>query len=280
MTRQSEFLAQLPLIERITRWVGARRGLHGAEAEDFASVVKTRLIENDYQVLASFEGRSTLKTYLTTVINRVYLDFQVQRFGKWRPSARARRLGPVAVRLERLLHRDGLTLDEACGVLQSDPGVSETRDALHEISLRLPHRAPREAALGDAPAASRPASAALERAERQALAERTFSVIRCALDRLAARERLVLRLHFEGGLSLAEISRSLRLEQKPLYRRRDEILRGLRRDLEAAGIAPEDARELLATLDWDATWTGGDEAGAPESEDAVARPSQGRKEER
>jgi RNA polymerase sigma factor (sigma-70 family) len=280
MTRQSEFLAQLPLIERITRWVSARRGLHGAEAEDFASVVKTRLIENDYQVLASFEGRSTLKTYLTTVINRVYLDFQVQRFGKWRPSARARRLGPVAVRLERLLHRDGLTLDEACGVLQSDPGVSETRDALHEISLRLPHRAPREAALGDAPAASRPASAALERAERQALAERTFSVIRCALDRLAARERLVLRLHFEGGLSLAEISRSLRLEQKPLYRRRDEILRGLRRDLEAAGIAPEDARELLATLDWDATWTGGDEAGAPESEDAVARPSQGRKEER
>lgn len=281
MTTESQFLAQLPLIERIIRWVGARRGLHDADAEDFASVVKTRLIENDYEVLARFEGRSSLKTYLSAVVNRMYLDFQVQRFGKWRSSAQARRLGPVAVRLERLLHRDGLTFDEACGVLETDAGVHENREALYDISLRLPHRTPREPNPGDlAPAGSEPASADVERAERQALAERTFTAIRCSLSRLSARDRLVLRLHFESGLTLAEISRSLRVEQKPLYRRRDEILTGLRHDLEARGIAGEDARELLASLDWDATWTAAGGIGAPESEDAAMRPSQGRKGER
>jgi DNA-directed RNA polymerase specialized sigma24 family protein len=99
MTREQLFLEQLAVIERVIGWVCSRHGLRGADAEDFASAVKTRLIENDYEVLGRFEGRSSLKTYLASVVNRLYLDFQVQRFGKWRPSAEARRLGTVALRL-------------------------------------------------------------------------------------------------------------------------------------------------------------------------------------
>jgi RNA polymerase sigma factor (sigma-70 family) len=275
VSRENLFLAQLPLIERIISWICGRRGLHGADAEDFASVARSRLIENDYEVLARFEGRSTLKTYLTTVINRIYLDFQVQRFGKWRSSAQARRLGPVAVRLERLLFRDGLAFDEACGVMESDPEVNETRDALYEVSLRLPQRMPRErSSISGASAASAPASAALEQAERQALADRTFSVIRCSLARLRARDRLVLRLHFEAGLTVAEISRSLGMDPKKLYRRRDEILRGLRGELSEEGIALEDARGLLAMLDWNAALTFGVQAEEAKLEDAAVRPSQ------
>src|SRR5215470_20195503 len=94
MSREQLFLSELALIERVIAWVSARRCLWGADAEDFASTVKLRLIENDYEVLGRFEGRSSLKTYLTAVVTRMYLDYQVQRFGKWRPSAEARRLGP------------------------------------------------------------------------------------------------------------------------------------------------------------------------------------------
>jgi len=82
MTREQLFLSQLPVIERVIGWVCARRCLRGADAEDFASTVKCRLIEDDYEILGKFGGRSSLKTYLTVVINRLYLDFQVQRFGK------------------------------------------------------------------------------------------------------------------------------------------------------------------------------------------------------
>jgi len=145
MTREQLFLSELALIERVIAWVCARRCLRGADGEDFASTVKLRLIENDYEILGRFEGRSSLRTYLTAVVNRLYLDYQTQRFGKWRPSAEARRLGPVALRLEALLYRDGLTFEEARGVLQTDFQVAESREALHELSLKLPRRSSRRA---------------------------------------------------------------------------------------------------------------------------------------
>jgi hypothetical protein len=53
-----------------------------------------KLIENDYRILRSFEGLASLGTYLTTVIARLFLDFQIHEWGRWRPSAAATRLGP------------------------------------------------------------------------------------------------------------------------------------------------------------------------------------------
>lgn len=273
MSRQQQFLAQLPVIDKVIGWVCARRGLRGADAEDFASVVKTRLIENDYEVLARFEGRSSLKTYLAVVVNRLYLDFQVRRFGKWRASAEARRLGPVALRLELLLHRDGLSFDEACGVLQGDPRVEEKRDALYALSLKLPPRARRgrESAVPEKPD---PASPAAERDERQALADRTFAAIRRSLGGLPARDRLFLRLHVESGLSVAQAARALGEDQKALYRRRDALLKRLRADLESEGIGARDAAELLSSLDWEAALAVGETPpGASVREQPGSRPS-------
>jgi RNA polymerase sigma factor (sigma-70 family) len=275
MSREQLFLSQLALIERIVAWVCARRGLRGADAEDFASTVKLRLIENDYEVLGRFEGRSSLQTYLTAVIQRLYLDFQVQRFGKWRPSAQARRLGPVALRLESLLYRDGLTFEEARGVLQSDPAVRESGEALHELSVRLPRRLSRKHASATELEIPEPPGhpSAAEQSEREALAGRIFRALRRALGRLPARDRIVLRLHIEGDVSVSDVARALGEDQKALYRRRDALLKRLRRDLEAEGIQGGDARELLATLDWEAALAA--PAMAPVAESPGPRPAPG-----
>ena len=270
MTREEQFLSELTVIERVISWVSARRGLRGADAEDFAQAAKARLIENDYEVLGKFQGRSSLKTYLTAVVNRMYLDFQVQRFGKWRPSAEAKRLGAVALRLEQLLHRDGLTLDEACGVMLSDPRTQVPRAALEDFSRRLPHRPGRRPTAAPGEPSRHDGALNVERAERQALADRTFCVIRRSLAALPARERLFMRLHLESGLTVAEVSRTLGFEQKALYRRKEDVLKKLRADLEAEGIGAHDASELLATLDWDAALAGAGEAPEP----AQVRPSQ------
>ena len=150
--------------------------------------------------------------------HRLYLDFQVQRFGKWRPSAEARRLGPLALRLETLLYRDGLTFDEACGVLQRLP-MAESREALYALSLKIPRRTKRavrrESERGhlrrrDGPSPIADGPLAVEQAERQALADRTFTRSRLALGRLPAPDRILLRLHVERGLTLAEVARLLR----------------------------------------------------------------------
>jgi len=274
MTGAQVFASELALIERVTQWVCARRSLRGAEAEDFASTVKLRLIENDYEILARFEGRSSLKTYVTAVINRLYIDYQNQRFGKWRPSAQARRLGPVALRLECLLYRDGLTFEEARAVLQNDSGGAPSAEALYDLSLGLPVRNLRRVPQGDdrEPEASSGLSG-IEQAERRALADKTFAALRRALRRLAARDRIVLRLHVESGLSVADVARALGEEQKALYRKRDALYKQLRLDLETEGIGGGDAHELLSTLDWDSALTDADAGSASLLEEAASRPS-------
>jgi RNA polymerase sigma factor (sigma-70 family) len=261
MTHEQWFLEQLPVIERVIGWVCARRGLRGADAEDFASIVKTRLIENEYEVLGKWQGRSSIKTYLTTVINRIYLDFQVQRFGKWRQSAQACRLGPEARRLEQLMFRDGLSFDEACGVLTSDPRMRLNRDDLHAIRIQLPPRTSRRGDLHEhEPVRPESAAEAVERAERQALADRMFAVIRCSLSRLPARDRVFVRLHFISGLTVAEAARALGADQKALYRKKEDIGKRLHADLKAEGIGLEEAQVLLGELDWEAALTPDEES--------------------
>ena len=56
-----------------------------------------------------------------------------------------------------------------------------------------------------------------------------------------------MRLHLESGLTVAEASRSLGLDQKSLYRKKEDVLKRLRSALEAEGIGPEAARELSRT---------------------------------
>jgi hypothetical protein len=100
-------------------------------------------MENDYRAIRAFAGRSSLHTYLLSVIAHYYQDWRNARLGKWRPSTEARRLGPVAVRLETLIGRDGLTLDQACELLRMSgtPLSQPAADALVSpttLSLSVP----------------------------------------------------------------------------------------------------------------------------------------------
>src|SRR6187401_2942400 len=108
--------SDLVLLGEVVRSVVRRGRLPPADAEDFSQGVQLRFLESGYEAFARFDGRSSLRTYLTTVVWRLLLDWRTAAYGKWRPSAAARRLGPQAVRLDRLLNRDGLTVDEAIEV--------------------------------------------------------------------------------------------------------------------------------------------------------------------
>jgi DNA-directed RNA polymerase specialized sigma24 family protein len=64
------------------------------------------------------------------------------------------------------------------------------------------------------------------------------------LQLLPAQDRLLLKLHYWDGLSIAAISAVLGRPQRELYSVRDKCLKKLRRNLEAAGLSPDQVRGL------------------------------------
>ena len=252
---EAMFVSNLEVVESVIHFVCQRQKLSGSEAEEFDSEVKVRLVDHDYEVFRKFQHRSSLRTYLTIVIQRIYLDFRNHLWGKWRPSAEAQRLGPVAVRLETLMARDGFSFDQACEYLRTNEHVAASDSDLDAIVVRLPARA-RRAMVGEQEleAVADTTSGVDERLisnERRADARRILDALKGAMRSLSDQDRVILRLRFQDGLKVADIARALHVDQKVLYRRFDGLLRQLRAALEAAGIDPVEACALVNRNDMD-----------------------------
>jgi RNA polymerase sigma factor for flagellar operon FliA len=248
------FEANLALIDRVSAIVARKHYVRADAAEDFQADVRVRLMEDDYRVLRQFSGRSHLRTYLTTVIARLLLDRQIHEWGKWRPSARARQLGPLAVRLEQLVWRERHSPDEAIELLRTNHRVDAPERELHILLAELPTRTTTrdvgEEALGTLPG---PREAGAERlvleGEHADLERRCGCALQVALRGLTSEDRLILRLRFEHGRSVADVARRLRLEQKPLYDRIARLLARLRSALEQQGVGAAAVRRMLELAD-------------------------------
>lgn len=228
------FLDHLPLLDRILGATARRHRLTREEAEDFASGVKLKLIADDYEVLRAFEGRSSLAGYLAAVVQRAWIDHCNHLWGKWRPSAEARRLGPLAVRLDTLLHRDGLTLEQACATVSAADAA-----AMRRLAERLPRRVRRRFA-GDDELAAEPAAepspeAALLDRERDGVAAALGEALATEMERLPPEDRLLIQLRYFDDLTVASFARAMGGDAKRLYRRLETVLGGLRRSLERRG---------------------------------------------
>lgn len=249
-TLEALLLAHLATVEKIVSALARRHALAGDAADDFGSWVKLRLVENDYAVLAKFRGESSLPTYLTVVIAMLYREYRVQQWGRWRPSAAARRAGALAIRLETLVRRDGLSLAQAAQLLRTNGETTLSDRELAALLGALPERMPlRPIVTGITPpdpAAAHSADDRVRATEQLADHDRTEDALRSALRTLPADDRLLLRLRFLEGLSVADIARALSLDQKPLYRRLERALALLRRTLEQSGVTREQVRELVA----------------------------------
>ncbi|HVS13870.1 MAG TPA: sigma-70 family RNA polymerase sigma factor [Thermoanaerobaculia bacterium] len=243
-------LAQsLPHVARIVAFLRRRHRLSREEAEDFQSWVHERLLEDGCRRLRVFSGRSKLSTFLVTVVNRLFVDYRRQEWGqsRWTPSAIAVRLGPLAVRLEELWQRDGLSFHEAAAWLVEH--AEADRAELEEIAGSLPAR-PR-ARLGSLEGSADPVDSAADPETAVLVAERAarFGKLSAALERrlgeLPAEDGCILRMHFLEGMTIAVVAEALHLEQRPVYRRRDRLLAEVRAALTADGWNEIEAKRLL-----------------------------------
>ncbi len=238
MTPRELFESELPMVREVIAYICRRRRLPREDAEDFRSWTFLKLMDNDYAILRKYEGRASLRTYLTVVIERLSIDYRIARWGKWRPSARAIELGPEAVELDSLLFREGYTTREAVQLLLSRSKTSLAEDALLAIVSQLPARQGRKPTGLPASLAALTGGADRGMLERERAAERRRlrEVLDQTLQGLSEEDRLIARLRFVNGLSPNRIASALRLEVKELYRRIERMKKRLRKRLEKAGI--------------------------------------------
>jgi RNA polymerase sigma factor for flagellar operon FliA len=246
---EQRLIESLPLIDRVVRAIGRRYRLTRDECDELRGFVRLKLIEDDYAVLRRFEGRSRLSTYLATVIRRLFLDERVKAWGRWRQSAQAVRLGPMAIALERLIERQHLSVEQAIETLcAADPRARE--EDLRALAAQLPRRTGRhfvdDSVLVRVPAPGPGADARVEQLAGRQLRGLVTEALRGVTAALPPRARLLLRLRFVQGTSVADVSRTLGCDQKPLYREIDRALAQLRHGLEARGISSSHVRALIA----------------------------------
>ena len=237
------FLDNIAVIDRILGVIARRHALPQADAEEFASWARARMIDGNYAVIRKFGGRSSLSTYLSVVIGNLFLDYRNSIWGRWRPSAAAQRLGPIGIRIEELLYRDGYSLREAVGVLQSG-GVALSDTEIARLAAKIPQRErANEVGLEKADiallAADPPTSGSDERVQ-------VVGAIRELITQLPDEEQVIVRMRFWDDISVADIARTLRIDQKPLYRRLESIQKQLRTALVSRGIDESLVADILA----------------------------------
>ena len=250
MDAEALFRANLAVIDRVIGEVCRRGRLPPAEVEDFASAVRLALIENDYEILRRWQGRATLAGYLNIVIRRLLADRRDRDLGRWYPSVDAVRMGDSGVLLEKLLSRDGRALEEALPlVCARDPSL--TREAVAAMAAQLPARAgrPRPVALDETSeqwltSGERADSLALS-GEIRRLSRQASEVVRRTMAAWPDEDVLILRFRFGSSMTIADISRMLRVPQRPLYRRIEALLGKLRKTLIGAGL---DAAALAGVI--------------------------------
>ena len=254
---EADFLAALPVIDDVTAQVCRRHRLAAAEADDFRSDVRLHFIERNYEVLRKFEGRCALATYINVVVQRLFLDFRNRLWGRWRPSTDARRLGPTAILIERLVTRDGWSLDQALEQVKVNHQI-ELDDTHLAFCNTLSARAPGRRMVSEDDAAEI-ASTGPAADDNVVKAERDFAIkrVQAALERarqgLPAMDRLILKMRFDDRAAVSDIARALHLEQRPLYRTIDRLLKTVGAAMVADGISQADIDALInaPAIEWE-----------------------------
>jgi RNA polymerase sigma factor (sigma-70 family) len=243
------YFAQYAAIEKAIAAICREKRLATLLAEDFGSAVHNHLIADGYEVFRKFRGESGLGTYLNTVISNVFKDWCAARWGKWHASVEAKRTGPIAEQLERLLVRDRLSFEEAYETLRTGFRVRESRQELEAMAARFPTRTSRafvsDEVLEDRSSTEASPETRLRERDAATAAGRALDVLLAAVAALPAQDRIILRMHFSDRFPFSEIARSLHLSQQTLYPRVKRLKAELRKTLEKAGIDAAVVAEIV-----------------------------------
>ncbi|MEM6793900.1 MAG: sigma-70 family RNA polymerase sigma factor [Acidobacteriota bacterium] len=224
-------------VQSATHRIARRYGLTRDQRHDLTGAVVLKLLQKDRRALGA-DGAARPGAFFHTVARRALLDQRARSWGRWRPSARARRLGALGVAFDRCVNRDGLAPREAVETLRARAEACPER--LEKMALAIPQRPRRlfvDAAesLQDHEAPCRADQRVVD-AERAAEAGRLAEVLQQLTGEIEPSDLELLRLRFRDGLSVRRIAERRGEPARPLYRKLERLLQQLRRGLEAEGL--------------------------------------------
>lgn len=225
-------------ISEAVRSVARRRRLTPEQRDDLLSFAVCRLLERgvDWKDVCGVAARP--EAYLRRMVERLWIDLTNRRWGRWRPTSRARRLGATGVELDRLIRREGLDLDDAISLALERSSRGRTRDTLYRLASEL---RPRPRAVPIAGVAltgrDRPDSRLRLKEDSRSL-RRALRVLEEEMQQLDDLSRKVLSGRYLEQLTAGSVGRELDLDDRSVYRIAYRALKTLRRRLRDRGVEP------------------------------------------
>ncbi|PLY01867.1 MAG: hypothetical protein C0622_06560 [Desulfuromonas sp.] len=242
----------LPTVKSVVQSYGLRKTMAPQDVEDLEGDVYEKLISDDYRILRLFDGRSSIKTYLTTVVTRLAIDSYRKQQGRWRPSAKALKLGADAVAIEELQTLRKVSGHEIWQIMSNRPDFTlteqETAALCQQLPIRevVPRRVPNRT--DDDHAGFDLKEVADERTDpenlltKQEVSEactRAQKILTEFYKTLSRRERLLLRMSYEDDLRLSEMVRQLGMTRYKIEKLLEDIHVRLQRLLLQNGLNKE-----------------------------------------
>lgn len=228
--------------------VARRHRVPAQDRDEMLSQLWTHLTRDDYRVLRAYRGASHVHTYIAVVTERLLLDWRTARWGKWRPSAEARRRGARAMLFERLVCRDGHSEDEAHRILIETTGATVCGALAERLAARGPHRRRQfvdiEKVRLTADHTPDPWMSLLDQ-HRDRAGRRLGRCLERVVHELPAADQVLLRMRHEQGLRTSQIAAMLGTDPKKLYRRLASIHADLCAALTALGVSPGDVADVV-----------------------------------
>jgi RNA polymerase sigma factor (sigma-70 family) len=240
-----DFEQYVTVVGRAVRQLARHYWLRADEADDLQSEVWIKLLADRGLALRRFKGRARLTTYLMRVARNVLLDRRTREWGKWRPSRRAQRYGEVGIELDRLISRDGLSMEQA---ILSLAGPCVALGELRALAEALPRRSRRfvvsERALDACVARGAGPDETLRGGECLRRAPLVTERLASALATLTPDERMFLTWRYAENRRVAEIAKMTGVDQKRLFREYAALHRKLRIMLVGAGVTEQVVHDL------------------------------------
>ena len=243
---KSFFESNLSITDEVIKKYCTRHHIVGDEADECNSYVYEKIIDNDYQRIREFKGKSSYKTYITVVISRILID-RMRSSGRWRPSQKALRIGKEAVILEELVFKKKYSFEQAYNALTTNHNISIERERAYKIItlLQRKHRkstAPRDVELTDDVSDKKvtlPDEAAINK-EISKIKDQLDYIVREIRNLLSNEERLLLKMCFEDSIKISEIARVLKKDRGYIDKKLKAILIKFKDEILSRNISIDD----------------------------------------